>query len=197
MKVGFLLLLCVCATTFSSALYAQGLTADDFKADRPTPRMANGHPDLSGFWKGTRDTRPVGNIGKDLPGFKLPLTPAGEAALQHNLTATIDPESLCMIGGIPRHNASGLPFEVLQGNNKVAFLYFYTYYRLIPIDPNRKHSKDPDPSFFGEELGHWEGDTLVIDSIGFKDERLWIDDNANPHRHALHVVEPWTRPEAH
>src|SRR2546426_1772301 len=120
MKVGFLLLLCVCVTTFSSALYAQGLTADDFKSDRPTPRMADGHPDFSGYWKGTRDTRPVGNIAKDLSGFKLPLTPAGEAALQHNLTATIDPESLCIIGGIPRHNASGLPFEVLQGNKKIA-----------------------------------------------------------------------------
>ncbi len=194
MKIGFLLLLCVCVTTLSSALYAQGLTADDFKSDRPTPRMADGHPDFSGYWKGTRDTRPVGNIGKDLSGFKLPLTPAGEAALQHNLTATIDPESLCIIGGIPRHNASALPFEILQGNRKVAFLYFYTYYRLIPIDPNRKHSKDPDPSFFGEELGRWEGDTLVIDSIGFKDERVWIDENANPHSDALtHAVKTmWT-----
>src|ERR1043165_4269132 len=113
---------------------AQELTAVDVKSDRPAPRMADGHPDLSGYWKGTRDTTPVGNIGKDLPGFKLPLTPAGEAALQHNLTATIDPESLCILGGIPRHNASGLPFEVLQGTKKVAFLYFYTYYRLIPVD---------------------------------------------------------------
>jgi hypothetical protein len=114
---------------------------------------------------------PGGNIAKDLPGLKLPLTPAGEAALQHNLTATIDPEALCIIGGIPRHNASGLPFEVLQGSRKVAFLYFYSYYRLIPTD-GRKHTEDPDPSFFGEEVGKWEGDTLVIDSIAFKDEGL-------------------------
>ncbi len=90
---------------------------------RPAPRTSSGKPDLSGYWKGTRQTRPGGNIGKDLPGWKLPLTPAGEAALQHNLTATIDPESLCIIGGIPRHNASGLPFEILQGANKVVFMY--------------------------------------------------------------------------
>src|SRR5262249_27951272 len=169
----------------------RGLTAVDKKSatPKPTPRTADGRPDLSGYWKGTRDTTPVGNIGKDLPGFKLPLTAAGEAALHHNLTATIDPESLCILGGIPRHNASGLPFEVLQGSKKVAFLYWYTYYRLIPIDANRKHSDDPDPSFFGEELGRWDGDTLVIDSIGFKDERVWIDENANPHSDALHVVE--------
>jgi hypothetical protein len=111
------------------------------------------------------------------------------------LTATIDPESLCILGGTPRHNASGLPFEILQGANKVAFLYWYSYFRLIPIDPKRKHSDDPEPSFFGEELGRWEGDTLVIDSIGFKDEKVWIDENANPHSDALHVVERWTRPD--
>jgi len=185
----------------ASSVYGQEnnpLTADDVKTakPKPAPRMADGHPDFSGYWKGTRDTTPVGNIGKDLPGFKLPLTPAGEAALQHNLTATIDPESLCIIGGIPRHNASGLPFEILHGAKKIAFLYWYSYYRLIPIDPKRKHSDDPDPSFFGEELGHWEGDTLVIDSVGFKDEKVWIDENANPHSDALHVVERWTRPDA-
>jgi hypothetical protein len=180
----------------SAAVVAQELTAVDDKSakPKPAPKTADGHPDLSGYWKGTRDTVPGGNIGKDLPGLKLPLTPAGEAALQHNLTATIDPESLCIIGGIPRHNASGLPFEVLQGAKKVAFLYFYTYYRLIPMD-GRKHSEDPDPSFFGEEIGRWDGDTLVIDSIGFKDEKVWIDENANPHSDALHVVERWTRPD--
>jgi hypothetical protein len=176
-------------------LRAQELTAPDIKSNRPTPRTADGHPDLSGYWKGTRDTHPVGNIGKDLPGFKLPLTPAGETALQHNLTATIDPESLCIIGGIPRHNASALPFEILQGNGKIAFLYWYNYFRLIPIDSNRKHSKEPDVTFFGEEISHWDGDTLVIDSVGFKDEKVWIDENANPHSDAMHVVERWTRPD--
>src|ERR1700689_3418170 len=117
------------------------------------PKAADGHPDLNGFWKGMKNTVPTGNIAKDLPGLKLPLTPAGEAAWKHNVTATIDPESLCILGGIPRHNASALPFEVLQGANKVAFLYWYSYYRLIPVDPKRKHSDDPDPSFSGEGMG--------------------------------------------
>jgi hypothetical protein len=184
------LIVCVC----SPAAFAQELNAPDVKSAKPAPRTADGHPDLSGYWKGIRGTI-TGNIGKDLPGLKLPLTPAGEAALQHNLTATIDPESLCIIGGIPRHNASGLPFEVLQGAKKVAFLYWYSYFRLIPIDAKRKHSDDPDPSFFGEELGRWEGDTLVIDSIGFKEDKVWIDENANPHSDTLHVVERWTRPD--
>src|SRR5205809_3413978 len=109
------------------AAFAQGAgTVRDLKSTKPTPRTADRHPDLSGFWRGTRETRPVGNIGKDLPGFKLPLTPAGEAALKHNLTATIDPESLCIIGGIPRHNASRLPFQVVQGAKKIVFRYWYS-----------------------------------------------------------------------
>jgi hypothetical protein len=163
---------------------------------KPAPRTPDGHPDFNGYWKGTRDTVPVGNIAKDLPGLKLPLTPAGEAAWKHNVTATIDPESICILGGIPRHNASGLAFEVLQGPNKLAFLYWYSYYRLIPIDAARKHSEDPEPSFFGEELGHWDGDAMVIDSIGFKDTQVWADENGSPHSDALHVVERWTRPDA-
>jgi len=89
-----------------------------------------------------------------------------------------------------------MPFEILQGDRKVAFLYNDGTYRLIPIDPNRKHSADPDPSFFGEELSRWEGDTLVIDSVAFKDEKVWIDEYANPMSDALHVVERWTRPDA-
>ena len=195
-RIGVSVAAVVLTVMTAPAAFGQELTAVDNKSAKsaPTPRMANGRPDFSGYWKGTRDTVPGGNIGKDLPGLKLPLTPAGEAALQHNLTATIDPEALCIIGGIPRHNASGLPFEVLQGANKIAFLYFYSYFRLIPLD-GRKHSDDPDPSFFGEEVGKWEGDTLVIDSIGFKDEKVWIDENANPHSDALHVVERWTRPD--
>ena len=106
---------------------------------KPAPRAADGHPDFNGFWKGDRKTKPVGNIGKDLPGFKLPLTPEGEAALKHILTATVDPEAVCIIGGMPRHNASGLPFMVMQTPKLVSFLYFYTYYRLIPVDGRFHH----------------------------------------------------------
>ena len=180
-----------------SPVLAQEMTAPEPSGpSKPAPRMADGHPDFSGYWKGQRGMVPGGNIAKDLPGLKLPLTPAGEAAWKHNVTATVDPEALCIPGGIPRHNASGLPFEILHGAKKIAFLYWYSYFRLIPIDATRKHSDDPDPSFFGEELGRWEGNTLVIDSIGFKDTQVWADENGSPHSDALHVVERWTRPDA-
>lgn len=182
-------------TLLSLGAIAVIASAQPAESPKPPPRTADGHPDFSGYWKGTRDTAPVGNIAKDLPEHKLPLTPAGEAALRHNRTATIDPESLCIPGGIPRHNASALPFEILQGSQKIAFVYWYTYFRLIPIDATRRHSEDPDPSYFGEEIGHWDEDTLVIDSIGFKDTRVWADENGDPHSDALHVIERWSRPD--
>jgi hypothetical protein len=160
----------------------------------PTPRMGNGRADLSGYWIPSSKDKPVGNIGKDLPGYKLPFTAAGRAALKYNIEHTIDPESLCVVGGIPRHDASALPFQLLEGADHVVFLYWYTTYRLIPTD-GRKHSDDPDPSFFGEGVGRWDGDTLVIDSIAFKQERTWADENANPHSDQLHTIERWTRPD--
>ncbi len=160
----------------------------------PAPRLGE-HPDLSGYWIPSRKDKPVGNLGKDLPGYKLPFTAAGEAALKYNVEHTIDPEALCVVGGLPRHNASGLPFQLLQGADHAVFLYWYTTYRLVPFD-GRKHSEDPDPSFFGEEIGSWDGDTFVIDSTAFKEKRTWGDENANPHSDQQHVFERWTRPDA-
>jgi hypothetical protein len=159
----------------------------------PAPRLGE-HPDLSGYWLPSRKDKPVGNLGKDIPGYKLPFTAAGEAARKYNVEHTIDPEALCVVGGLPRHNASGLPFQLLQGADHAVFLYWYTTYRLVPFD-GRKHSDDPDPSFFGEEIGSWEGDTFVIDSIAFKEQRTWADENANPHSDQQQVIERWTRPD--
>ncbi len=75
------------------------------------------------------------------------------------------------------------------------FLYLYTYFRSVPLD-GRKHEADPDPTFFGDKIGWWEGDTLVIDSVGFKGAPIWIDENANPQSDAMHATERWTRPDA-
>jgi hypothetical protein len=167
-------------------------------ASKPAPRLPDGHPDFTGYWKPVRQPgKPTGNIGRDLPGFKLPLTPAGEKALAFNRTKTIDPEALCVLGGIPRHDASGLPFEILHTPQRLAFLYFYTTYRLIPLD-GRRHDPDPDPKYFGDAVGSWDGDTLVVDTLGFKDSKdgkLWIDENGDPQSEKTHVVERWSRPD--
>lgn len=165
---------------------------------KPTPRGLDGHPDLTGYWKPIRTKgKPGGNIGKDQPGFKLPFTPAGEAALQYNLTKTVDPEAVCILGGIPRHNASGLPFEILHTPQRLATLYVYNTHRWVWID-GRQPDPEADPRYFGNAVAHWEGDELVIQSNGFKDSKdgkLWIDENGNPQSEKTTVVERWTRPD--
>ncbi len=115
----------------------------------PTRRLPDGHPDFTGYWKGIREPgKPGGNLGKDQPNFELPFTPEGKAAQIFNRTKTIDPEALCILGGIPRHNGSALPFEILHTPKRLAFLYLYNTHRLIPID-GRSHDEDPDPKYFG------------------------------------------------
>jgi hypothetical protein len=154
-------------------------------------RAADGKPDLSGFWKGPLI---FGGMFKGVGG--PPFTPAGEEAYKNNLAKSINPEALCLFAGIPRASISGVPFEIVQNSNRVVFLYELMWtFRTIPID-GRGHPKDLEPSFFGDGIGKWDGDTLVIDSIGFKDKLSWIDDDAHPHSDAMHVVERWSRPDA-
>jgi hypothetical protein len=161
----------------------------------PAPKTADGHPDLTGYWRDDGNANPHGNIGKDLPGFKLLFTPAGEAPHKYNVEHTIDPESLCLPGGLLREDAGDGGFQLVQAGPDTVFLYQYGTFRAVPVDGS-KHSEDPDPTYFGEEIGSWDGDTLVIDSIGFKDTKTWADENADPHSDALHTVERWTRPDA-
>jgi len=155
---------------------------------KPTPRTADGKPDLSGFWQGPLI---FGGMFKSVGG--PPFTPAGAEAFKFNMTKSINPEGLCLFAGIPRASISGVPFEIVQNSNRVAFLYeLMSTFRSIPVD-GRDHPKDIELSFFGNGIGKWEGDTLVIDSIGFKDKLSWIDDDAHPHSDAMHVVERWSR----
>lgn len=159
---------------------------------QPTPRTPAGKPDLSGFWRGPL----IHDMDRDIPGgFPSILTPAGKAAFEYNLTKSINPEGLCIFAGIPRASISGVAFEIVQNADRVVFLYeLMTTFRSIPLD-GRDHPKDLEPSFFGNGVGKWDGDTLVIDSIGFKDKLTWLDDEGHPHSDAMHVIERWWRPD--
>jgi hypothetical protein len=164
--------------------------ASDASRSQAAPRSADGRPDLSGFWQGPL----LRNMDKNIPGgFPSILTDAGKAAYEYNLTQTVNPEGLCLFAGIPRASISGVPFEIVQNANRVVFLYeLMTTWRSIPLDA-RDHPKDVEPSFFGNGVARWDGETLVIDSIGFKDKHSWLDDDAHPHSDAMHVVERWRR----
>jgi len=108
-----------------------------------------------------------------------------------------DPVMTCLPLGVPRE---GSPRRILQTDKDVVFIYTggdagggYGEYRIIPTD-NRPHRKDAqyDITFLGDTVGHWDGDTLVLDSIAFSDQ-TWIGRGGFFHSDKMHVVEKFTR----
>jgi len=103
----------------------------------------------------------------------------------------------CMPSGVPRN---GPPQQIVQTSGQVVFLYdparevsvqSGNYYRVIPTD-GRPHRTDLDPSYFGDAVGHWEGDTLAVDVVGFND-LTWLASDGRFHSEAMHVIERFTR----
>ncbi len=85
----------------------------------------------------------------------------------------------------------GLPIQILETPGQVTMLNEQlTNYRAIYLDA--KHETDPDPTFFGDSIGHWEGDTLVVDTIGLT-TRTTLDQPGMPHSEDLHVIERYRR----
>jgi hypothetical protein len=166
-----------------------------------TPRGQDGKPELTGFWRPLKEPgKPGGNLGKDEPSFILPFTELGKRALIYTQNHTVDPEALCVLGGIPRHNGSGLPFEVLHTPARIAFMYNYNTSRRISIGANLKIDPNALPTYFGTSIARWEGDTLVIETAGLRDsahDKIWLDENGNPTSDQTRVVERWTRTDYH
>jgi hypothetical protein len=102
-----------------------------------------------------------------------------------------DPEANCLPTGIPR--GSPYPWRIAQTPG----IYFIVYegnihsWRQIFMD-GQGHPADPDPSWYGHSIGHWEGKTLVVDTVGFND-KFWFDYKGHPHTEKLHTVERYTR----
>lgn len=103
----------------------------------------------------------------------------------------------CKPGGVPR---MGPPQQIVQTPGQIVFLYDLArevsvqsgnYYRVIPTD-GRSHRSDVDPSYMGDSVGHWEGDTLVVDVVGFND-LTWFASDGRFHSEAMHVIERFTR----
>jgi len=162
------------------------------KAAGPTPRTADGKPDLSGLWG--PEPKFMGDISNALkPGEKLPLQPWAVKLTRERLSKD-DPNASCMPSGIPRQ--APFPFKVVQTSKLIIFLIegnVHTY-RQIFVDGSG-HPKDLDPSWFGDSRGTWQGDTLVIDTVGFND-KFWFDGIGHPHTEKLHVIERYRRPDA-
>ena len=212
-------------------------------AKKPTPRLANGHPDLNGFYNsrnyvGDAVTEEEGNHvltrtedgsaffsygGANSQGNGLNVDKRGDAPPEPNqppykpeymakikeiadkaygTTSPHDPQMDCKPYGLPRGAISGgggSAMEILQTDNRIAMLYEDRpgpYFRVIYMD--QQHPKDLDTSYFGHSVGHWEGDTLVVDVVGLNDE-TWLGGGFIGPKYALfhsdkeHVIARWTR----
>jgi hypothetical protein len=107
-----------------------------------------------------------------------------------------DPEAFCLPPGVPRMMYTPYPTEIFQMKDRILFIYEggAHVWRIIWMD-GRKQPVDPNPDYLGYSVGHWEGDTLVVDTIGMND-RTWLDAAGHPHGEQLHVTERYTRPDS-
>jgi hypothetical protein len=143
-------------------------------------------PDLSGVWL----PDPITNIAS---GREVPLQAAAKIKFRENSGKQSETDRRCLPPGVPRIMFLARPFEIVQTPHRILFLFEGSghVWRQIWTD-GRPHPSDPNPDWLGHSIGHWEGGTLVVDTVGFND-KTWLDDAGHPHTEQLHVIEKFTR----
>jgi len=159
-------------------------------ASKAVPRTPEGKPDFSGIWIGGG---PLTDLALGLPdGEKVPLLPAAEKLMSQRL-AKDDPETNCLPTGVPRIAPYPWTFATAPGRLYILFEGNIHSFRQIFMD-GRAHPKDLNPTWYGHSVGRWEGDSLVIDTVGYND-KFWFDFRGHPHTEQLRTVERYTRKE--
>lgn len=150
----------------------------------PAPRTFDGKPDLSGVWWSPRTVD---------PGHPEFLPQAQEVARERTANLRKDtPQAYCLPSAVLR---IGPLYEFVQSKDYLVEISdddspgFHQIYL-----EGRRHPKDPNPAWYGDNIGHWEGDTLVVDRVAF-DPRVWLDQAGHPHSSKLHVIERYRRPD--
>jgi hypothetical protein len=156
----------------------------------PAPKFADGTPDLSGVWLGGGGSdADIANPRSLKEGSKVVMLPWAEALVKTRQSKE-DPEANCLPAGIPR--GSPYPWRMVQTPTHYFLLFEGNIHSYRQIFMNAKHPADPDPTWFGHSVGHWEGNTLIIDTVGFND-KFWFDYKGHPHTEKLHTIERYTR----
>ena len=202
-RVGWLLILGMAVSiALSPSVSAQGgKKADSAKAAEPAG-PAPEH-DLSGVWNmhSTPEQRKyTGNTyTKEPPDMtewanqKYMSEKPSNGPRTHSLKETDDPVlKLCLPPGTPRIYLQPFPFQIVQTPKEIFMIFEYDHtVRQIFMD-GRQHPEDVTPTYMGHSIGHWEGNTLVVDTVGFND-KSWLDRDGHPHSDQLHVMERFTR----
>ena len=160
---------------------------------KPTPRWPAGHPRLGaptpeekGIW---------GACCGSLSNNETPFQPWAKALYDYRRTNEFEPHTRCKPSGGARQFVTPYGTEIVEMPDLQRIYIFdiggpHTF-RTIYMD-GRQHPKDLVPSYYGHSIGRWEGDTLVVDSIGFN-EGFWMDRAGSPHTEKLHFMEKFTR----
>ena len=145
--------------------------------------------DLSGVWSGREN---ADTFTPEDP----PLQPWAEAKFRsvkpgygpHASALSQDPLLDCLPPGVPRILLIPFPMQIVQIPGEVIMLFEYDHYVRYIYTDRREHPKDLDLTWMGDSIGKWEGNTLVVDTVGLTD-KSWLDQVGHPHSNALHVVE--------
>jgi len=183
------------------------------------PRAANHKPDLTGLWATDPTPRPemerlygflgafavpgdnplefnkyMINIMSDFKPGEDPILPEFLPLLKRrseDRAANENPTTRCLPMGIPWIHGIPDPYRIVQTPGLTLIIYEGEPVRQIFTD-GRKHIADPSPAWYGYSIGNWDGDTFVVDSVGFND-RTWLDAFGHPHSESLHIVERFHR----
>jgi hypothetical protein len=159
----------------------------------PAPKAAGGKPDLSGLWRLGVEIGIGANITADLPPADIQPWVAALSRSRLEDFGKDDPEITgCKPGG-PRHITRAGLAKIVHTPGLMVILYEDLAYRQIFLD-GRPLPPDPNPNWMGYSVGHWEGDTLVVETAGFND-RTWLDFAGHGHTEALRMTERYRRPD--
>jgi hypothetical protein len=180
------ILLC---TLLSAPVFGQGGT---FKSPAgPVPRLSNDKPDLGGVW----DRPYVPDMTKTGPNqsgmLELPFSEWGLKAWKSYDAAQGDYTGACLPPGLVREFNSPMPMQIVQNAKYASFLFEWdNWFQVVPID-GRDH-RQQEPTWAGDSIGRWEGDTLVIDTVNFNGKTR-LDTAGHPQSDQLHVIQRFTR----
>jgi hypothetical protein len=152
----------------------------------PAPKTADGKPDLSGIWTLTKTEGGISQLKpSEIKPWVLKLAKEREETLGRD-----NPANYCLPAGLGPMGGGGGLDRIVQAPALILILHEDLTYRQIFLD-GRELPKDPNPVFMGYSVGHWEGDTLVVESNGYND-RTWLE-SGYPHTERLRITERFRR----
>ena len=154
-------------------------------------------PDFTGVWQGEGSPEHRYTFSKEAP----PMQPWAEQLFTYNRFSAdpnfrgrdeLDPMKNCMPPGPTRLLFSPYPFEIFQVPGRVLIRYEWDHWLREIWTDGSAHPKDLAPTWMGHSIGKWDGDTLVVDTVGLND-KTWLDEAGHVHSDAMHIVERWRR----